>query len=242
MKVGVVTQARMTSTRLPGKVLIEVGGRVLLDLHLGRLAGVGDVLVVATTTNQADDRVADLAAQRGVGVVRGSEHDVLGRYAVAARSYDLDAVVRVTSDCPLIDGHLVAEAVELFRAAGDPWLYLSNTVERTYPRGLDFEVFGAEALFDADTHATDPGHREHVTPYLRGNGSGRMRLRSMRRADDAANLRLTLDTADDLALIRALIEDHGGAAMSGDELVELLRRHPELAALNAHVEQREPGE
>lgn len=241
-RIGIVTQARTTSTRLPGKVLIEVAGRTLLDHHLDRLAASGLPVLVATTTNHTDDPLADLAAARGLSVFRGSEDDVLSRFHGCAQQHGLDVVVRVTSDCPLIDGGLVAAAVRDFVAADDPDLYLSNTLVRSFPRGFDFEVFSAAALAEAHEHATDPAQREHVTPYLHGNASGRMRLRNIAWPEDRSVYRVTLDTTDDLALIRALLEDHGAAALSCGEIIALLDAHPELVALNRHVEQKKLGE
>lgn len=240
-RVGVITQARMTSTRLPGKVLIEVGGRTLLDHHLDRLAAGGLPVLVATTTNDTDDPVVEVARSRGLAVFRGSEDDVLSRFHGCAQQHGLDVVVRVTSDCPLIDGDLVAGAVEEFLDAGDPDLYLSNTLERSFPRGFDFEVFSAAALAEAHERATEPAQREHVTPYLHGNVSGRVHRRTIAWPVDKSAYRVTLDTPDDLTLIRALIEEHGAAALSCAEIIALLDAHPDLAAVNRHVEQKKLG-
>lgn len=241
-RVGVVTQARTTSTRLPGKVLIEVAGRTLLDHHLDRLEAAGLTTYVATTTNDTDDPIVELARRRGLAVFRGSEDDVLSRFAGVVREHALDTVVRVTSDCPLIDGEVIRAALEEYAAADDPWLYLSNGVVRTFPRGMDFEVFSGQALLDADARATEPAEREHVTPYLYTNGSGRITRRDVVRSPDASAYRLTLDTADDLALLRTLIEDHDASALDVDGLVALLDAHPELVAINAHVEQKKLGQ
>ncbi|SFC42501.1 spore coat polysaccharide biosynthesis protein SpsF [Nocardioides terrae] len=239
MTVGVITQARMTSTRLPGKVLMKAGGVTMLSHHVTRLQRAGLAVHVATTTNATDDPLVEAAGELGVPVHRGSEDDVLGRYADAAREFGLDVVVRVTSDCPLIDGAVVAEGVRAFEAAGDPTLYLSNSVERTYPRGFDFEVFSAGALLDADRNAREQAQREHVTPYLySGAGSDRRPMRAFRRAGDASAYRVTLDTADDFELIRRLIEEHDAAGLGAEQIIDLLDRHPELVAINAHVEQK----
>lgn len=240
-QVGVITQARMTSTRLPGKVLLEAAGRTFLDHHLDRLLAAGLDVYVATTTNDSDDPIVDLAHDRGLSVHRGSEHDVLSRFTGTIEEFSLDTVVRVTSDCPLIDGSLVARAVQEFEAAGDPWLYLSNGLSRTWPRGMDLEVFSATALLDAEASATDLAHREHVTPYLYTNGSGRMTLRNLARPSDASAYRLTLDTAEDLQLLTTLIEGYDALALDAEALIALLDAHPELAAINAHVEQKKLG-
>jgi spore coat polysaccharide biosynthesis protein SpsF len=241
-RIGIVTQARTTSTRLPRKVLIEVAGKTLLDHHLDRLAASGLPVLVATTTNHADDPLVEIAAARGLSVFRGSEDDVLSRFHECAQEHRLDVVVRVTSDCPLIDGGLVAAALRDFVDADDPDLYLSNTLERSFPRGFDFEVFSAAALAKAHEHATDPAQREHVTPYLHGNVSGRVHRRNIAWPEDRSAYRVTLDTADDLALIRALIEEHGAARMSCGEIIAVLDAHRELVALNRHVEQKKLGE
>jgi spore coat polysaccharide biosynthesis protein SpsF len=240
-RVGVITQARTTSTRLPGKVLIDVAGRSLLDHHLDRLASTGAEVLVATTVNAADDPIADIAASRGLACHRGSELDVLGRFHDCATAAGLDVVVRVTSDCPLIDGHIVAAAIEQYVAAGDDNLYLSNALRRTFPRGMDFEVFSAGALADAALHATAPAHREHVTPYLYENAGGRTRLAHVTWPEDRSGYRITLDTPDDLTLIRALIEDHSAHHLDCAGIIALLDEHPELAGINSHVEQKTLG-
>lgn len=239
---GVITQARMGSTRLPGKVLIEAAGRTMLDHHLDRLVAAGLDVYVATTDSAADDRVAELAERRGVAVFRGSEEDVLSRFAGCARAHELDVVVRVTSDCPLIDGGVVAEGVTRFlqlrEQHGDD-VYLSNTLERTYPRGFDFEIVAASALHRADREATTPSDREHVTPWLYAGAHRLPHLVQVRRPVDRSRYRVTLDTAEDLELIRRLIENHGAAALDCAGVIEVLDAHPELVALNADVAQRE---
>lgn len=246
-RAGVITQARTTSTRLPGKVLLPAGDRTMLDHHLDRLLGADLPVYVATTANASDDPIAELAERRGVPFHRGSEADVLARFTGCIEEHGLTTVVRVTSDCPLIDGGLVAAALAEFEAADDPWLYLSNGLERTWPRGFDLEVFSAEALLDAGRHATEEPHREHVTPYLYANGSGRMTLRGLTRpadglARDAAAYRITLDTPDDYTVIRALIEEHDAAALDAEAIIRVLDEHPELVAVNAHIEQKKLGQ
>jgi spore coat polysaccharide biosynthesis protein SpsF len=240
-RVGIITQARTTSTRLPGKVLIQVAGRSLLEHHLDRLASVGVEVLVATTVNAADDPIADIAASRGLACSRGSEHDVLARFHDCAAAAALDVVVRVTSDCPLIDGRVIADGIGRYLAAGDEHLYLSNALRRTFPRGMDFEVFSASALADAALHATAPAHREHVTPYLYENAGGSTRLAHVTWPVDRSGYRITLDTPDDLTLMRALIEDHGAHRLDCAGIIALLDEHPELARINAHVEQKTLG-
>lgn len=221
---------------------MTAGGRTMLAHHLTRLGSAGLPLVVATTTNQADDPIAEEAQRFADGVFRGDEGDVLGRYAATAREFDLDVVVRVTSDCPLIDGVLVRHGVEEFLRIDDENAYVSNVITRTYPRGFDFEVFSRMALEEAQAHAHAHAlhgfEREHVTPYLNRNVSGRMRLHDVRRRVDASRYRLTLDTHDDLLLLCRVIEDHDAAKMDTEALIALLESRPDLAAINADVGRR----
>ncbi|MDX6240537.1 MAG: spore coat polysaccharide biosynthesis protein SpsF, partial [Kribbellaceae bacterium] len=132
-KIGIITQARATSTRLPAKVLLTAGGRTFLEHHLDRLRATDLPVIVATTTNAADEPIVEIAEKAGIPVFRGSELDVLNRFAGAIREYGLDGVVRVTSDCPLIDPDVVVAGVDRFRAEDDENLYVSNCLERTYP-------------------------------------------------------------------------------------------------------------
>jgi spore coat polysaccharide biosynthesis protein SpsF len=241
-RIGVVTQARVGSTRLPGKVLLEAAGRTMLDHHIDRLSAAGLQVYVATTDRPGDDPVAELARRRDVTVFRGSEDDVLSRYAGCVRENDLDVVVRTTSDCPLIDGAVVAEGVTRFlqlqEEHGDD-CYLSNTLERTYPRGFDFEVFAASSLHRADRRASASSDREHVTPWLYAGTHRLSHLVQQRWPVDRSHYRVTLDTAEDLELIRRLFEEHGAAALDCAGIIEVLDTHPELVAINAEVAHKE---
>lgn len=241
-RVGIITQARMTSTRLPGKVLFRAGGKTMLAHHLDRLAATGFPVITATTQNGADDAVVDEAVAHGALVYRGSENDVLSRFAEAAADAELDVIVRVTSDCPLIDASLISRGVERYLALEDTEAHVSNVLERTYPRGFDFEVFSAAALADANAHATDPADREHVTPYLYRNRSGRMTMHAIRRSEEASAFRVTLDTPDDFALLSALIDEHDAAKLDAEAIIRTLTTYPELTAINVHIEQKKLGE
>ena len=242
LTIGIVTQVRVTSSRLPAKVLLSVRGRTYLEHHLDRLRGTGLPMIVATTTNFNDDVVLEVAEQAGVPVFRGSEDDVLSRFAGAAREHGLDGIVRVTSDCPLIDPEVVAAGVDRWRTENDLDLYVSNCLERTYPRGMDYEVFSAARLYDAEAKATLRPDREHVTPYLHQNRSGEMRLLNLPWSGGGAQYRLTLDTPDDWKLLDALIEDFDATTLNCAELVAILDANPQLATLNAHIEQKKLGE
>ncbi|WP_309103251.1 glycosyltransferase family protein [Microbacterium sp.] len=240
-RVGIITQARMTSTRLPGKVLIEVAGKSMLGHQLDRLTPIGVPVTVATTVNDIDDGIVAEAAAHGASTFRGGEQDVLARFAGAAKAAGLDVVVRVTADCPLIDPAVIREGIERFLTLDDPYAHVSNVLQRTYPRGFDFEVFSTQALIEADHHATEPSDREHVTPYLYANRSGRFTMHAVRRESDASAYRVTLDTAADLELIRRLIIEHHAQTRTAEEIIGVLESNPDLAAINAHIEQKKPG-
>lgn len=237
-KVGVISQARMTSTRLPGKVLLQAGGKTMLQHHIDRLQEAGLEVHIATTTNTSDDPIAAYAKATGIPCFRGDEQNVLSRYYGCAKAHQLDVIVRVTSDCPLVDGKLVAEAVQQYLAADDEALYLSNALERTFPRGFDFEIFSFKLLEDAYLNASLPEQLEHVTPYINQNKSGQVKLQHITRQENASQFRITLDTAEDLKLITLLIEQYHAETLSGEEIISLLEAHPDLCKINAHIEQK----
>ena len=202
-----VVQARMGSSRLPGKVLRELGGQPLLGLLLDRLArldpGVVSGVVVATSDLVGDDPIVAFCADRGTPVVRGSERDVLGRYAQVLEAHRADHVVRITGDCPLTDPAIVSDVVALHLERGAD--YTCNVLPRTFPKGLDVEVVRADALRTAAAEAVDDKEREHVTPFLYRR-PGRFVLANLRSGDDLGDLRWTVDNPEDLVALAQLVE------------------------------------
>src|SRR5215813_1256921 len=166
LKISAIIQARMGSTRLPGKVLMNIGGRSALARVVRRLSRATLIhhVIVATSDLPADDAIVKECARLAVACFRGSESDVLDRYYWAAKANDASAVVRITSDCPLIDPQLVDETIQAFETAQAD--YASNVIPRTYPRGLDTEGFTTEGLAWAWLEAREPHQREHVTPFF----------------------------------------------------------------------------
>ena len=232
----------MTSARLPGKVLMDLAGRPLLERELERLARCdrADEIVLAVTTNSDDDPLVALADKLGHRWHRGSEHDVLARYRGAAREAGADLVVRVTSDCPLIDAQetdVVIGALEEGRAD-----YASNILERTLPRGLDAEALWRDVLERTARLATSRPAREHVTWFCHTERPDLFALHSVRRPYDAADLRWTVDTSQDLELVRRLYADLGlaEAPLPLADVIAHVRAHPELAAINAGIDQKDP--
>ncbi len=242
MRRVVVVQARMTSTRLSGKVLMDLDGRPLLERQLARLARCErvDEIVLAVTVNDTDDLLVALADRLGLRWHRGSEDDVLGRYVGAAREADADMVVRVTSDCPLIDAtetDAVIGALEQRRTTCD---YANNFLEPVLPLGLATEALWRDVLERVDRMATSASAREHVTPFIHSERPDLFALHGVRGSVEAPDLRWTVDTADDLAMVRRLWAE---LALSERDLpladiVAYVRAHPDIAAINAHVEQK----
>jgi spore coat polysaccharide biosynthesis protein SpsF (cytidylyltransferase family) len=224
-----VVQARMSSTRLPGKVLADVAGEPMLALLLHRLAAAPSVdeVVVATSDDPGDDAVAALAKTVGVRAHRGAMEDVLGRIAGAIGDHD-GVVVRITGDCPLVDPAIVDEVVALLDAP--ECRYASNVEPRTYPDGLDVEALPADALRELDSTVTDAGMREHVTLAIREDPDG-WGVRALVHPADLGALRWTVDTTEDLVFVRALVERLGGARHTAglDEILDAVRREPSLA-------------
>lgn len=241
MKTVAIIEARMRSTRLPGKVLAPVLGRPLLELLVERLARATrlDGVVVATTTHPDDAAVEALARRLGVGCFRGSEEDVLDRVLRAARAFTVDTIVEITGDCPLIDPAVVDGLVAAYRAGG--FDYVSNVLRRTYPRGLDAQVFSTATLEEVARLTRDPADREHVSLYIYTHPE-RFALHNVPSALPAKwwDLRLTVDTAADLALVTVIYESlyPQNPAFGLADVLGLLERRPELIDLNRHVEQK----
>jgi len=235
-----ITQARMGSTRLPAKVLKPILGKPLLWWHLTRLrrAKQLDGIIVATTEAPGSDPIAEIADGLGIPVHRGSEHDVLARFAGAAAHMAAETIVRVTSDCPLIDPGLVDQVIDEYLAHRPATAYTSLDVTR-FPRGFDTEVLSRAALDEAREEAADPFEHEHVTPFL-WRRPERFGLRQLSTAEVIGPYRLCVDEAADLALVTRLIETLAPDRphFTWRDCVELLVQDPALAALNAHIQQR----
>jgi spore coat polysaccharide biosynthesis protein SpsF len=242
MRTVIIVQARMTSSRLPGKVLMDVGGRPMLAQELRRLQRCegADEIVVATTTNATDDPVVALADEESVRWFRGPEGDVLSRYVGAAREAGAEVVVRVTGDCPIIDAGVTDRVIHDAITHSAECDYSSNVLVRTFPRGLDTEVLFGDALLRLGRMAQTAAEREHVTagiysrPHL-------FAVRSVTDSIDNSDLRWTVDTVADLRLMRALYEVVDiSAGAPYFQILSYVRTHSELQNLNADVVTWEP--
>jgi spore coat polysaccharide biosynthesis protein SpsF (cytidylyltransferase family) len=239
MLAGIV-QARMGSTRLPGKVLMPLGGgpagekRAVLACVVERLRRVPafDSVMVATSELPADDAVVALCAQIGVPCHRGSESDVLDRFHGAASRVGASAVVRITADCPLLDPAVVQRVVDEFTVAAGAADYVSNINPPTYPDGLDCEVFSFAALERAWKEARLRSEREHVTLYIR-NHPELFAIRNVANDHDLSALRWVVDEPADLEVARAVYSHFGEAPFGMDDVLRFFASQPELAGINA---------
>lgn len=241
MKIGIIIQARMGSTRLSGKVLKKIKDKTILEHVIERLkqSRYADKLIIATTNNVEDDKIKKEAQRLGTEVYRGSEENVLSRYYHAAKVNHLDTVIRVTSDCPLIDPIILDDMIEV---------YLENNYDvvtnvgmesfnRTFPRGLDIEIFSFLTLEEAFKNAKEKYQKEHVTPYIYENSNS---VFNFKNDIDYSDHRWTVDTSQDFELI-SIIYDYlynGSHDFYLNEIIDLFIKHPELYDINSMVEQK----
>jgi spore coat polysaccharide biosynthesis protein SpsF len=261
-KVAALIQARMASRRLPGKVLEQLNGRPILSwvVERTRRAESLDQVVVATTVDSSDDPVAEFCSQHQITCFRGSHHDVLDRYYQAARTFSIDVIVRLTADCPLIDPELIEKTVDVFMTGN--YDYVTNRLPapwgRSYPIGLDVEVFSFQGLEKARAAADEAHHREHVTPYFYEDippealrfspdmiGEGReyvskrgFRVKLLHYEDDLGDLRWTVDTLEDLELVRELVSRFERDNFSWMDMLETMKEDPSLREINAGVKHK----
>ncbi|NPV76154.1 MAG: glycosyltransferase family protein [Anaerolineae bacterium] len=239
MRTIAIIQARMNSSRLPGKVLREIAGKPMLGwvIERCRLSTRLDEITVATTTDASDDPVEEYCTSQNIRVYRGDQFDVLDRYYWAARCFRADVIVRVTADCPLIDPEVIDHTLQSFFDAGVDFAAnrLPPPFKRTYPIGLDTEVCAFDALERAWKEAMEPYEREHVMPYLY-DVEGRFRTLLVNYPIDYGMVRLTVDTPEDLEFMQqvfARFEPVG--SFDWLDVLALLEREPELLKINAGV-------
>lgn len=238
MRVVAIIQARMGSTRLPGKVLKDLGGETVLArvVNRSRRATLVDEVVVATTVRAADGAIVQECERLSVACFRGDEADVLDRYYQAAQTFSADAIVRITSDCPLIDPELIDAAVHAF--LGQKADYATNALVVTYPRGLDVEVISADALARTWEAAREGYQRTHVTPYMYENLE-LFKILSLTAEKDYSKYRWTVDTPEDLEAIREIYKHFAdGDRVHWSEVISLMETNPELVELNSGVRQK----
>jgi spore coat polysaccharide biosynthesis protein SpsF (cytidylyltransferase family) len=231
--IALIIQARMGSTRLPGKVLRSLAGAPMLarEIERVRASTLVDTIVIATTDKPEDDTVAQLASTLGVHCYRGSEQDVLDRYYHAAKGTGADIVVRITGDCPLQDPVVIDEVIQHFLDHSEIDYVGTPT---NYPEGLDTEVFRFSTLEDAWKNAQLPSEREHVTPYIKNHPEKYTTVSWTKDTEDNSSMHWSVDTEEDFQFVEkifdALYEE--GKAFHKDDVLACLAAHPELLAIN----------
>lgn len=241
MKIIAITQARTGSTRLPGKVLMEVNQKSLLQLHLERLKRSKEVkhIIVATTINPEDKAIIEIAEQQGLEYYAGSEDNVLDRYYKAALPHNPDYVVRVTSDCPLIDPKLIDAVVNF--AVENKVHYASNVlIEKYFPDGQDIEVFKYSELVHAWENATLKSDKEHVTPYIRKRLTKTFpeQIKNFNGQKELGFLRMTVDEPEDFEVIKTLIESVG-EDKAWEEYAYFLMNNEKIKSINSHIKRND---
>lgn len=242
--IAAIIQARMGSTRLPGKVLMNLAEKPVLWHIIRRLqhAGLLDRICVATTTGPEDDQIENACVSWGIDVCRGSCDDVLQRYLTCAKHLGMgpgrnDYIVRVTADCPLVDPAIVDTITK--KAINGQYDYASNVDPPSFPDGLDVEIFRFEMLEFAVLEATLPSDREHVTPFIRKNNA--FVKYNYANTPDLSNLRLTLDTPEDFRLVSMIYDAlyHEGQIIPVSDAMDFLKNRPDIHSLNAHIRRNE---
>ncbi|AKN33923.1 acylneuraminate cytidylyltransferase [Clostridium carboxidivorans P7] len=247
MNIVCIMQARTGSTRLPGKVLRKICGKTVLEHDINRLkkSNTINIIVVATTTLDQDDIIVEIAREASVTCFRGSQDDVLSRYYYAAKENKADVVIRVTSDCPLIDPQIIDSMVRKFIELRNKENidYLSNKIKMTYPRGLDVEIFTFEALERCFNEGCKPYEREHVTPYIYLNPD-KFSFVNYENNNDYSRYRWTLDTEEDLKLIEIIYNNlyNEKSFFYFEDILKFVLDNPEISKINEDVRQKELGE
>lgn len=240
IRINASIEARITSTRLPGKVLMEINKKPVLQLMVERIRKskfINDI-IIATTINKADDTIVSLAKDTKVNFYRGSEENVLQRVLGAHEEFKSDIIVELTGDCPLIDPLLIDECIEFYLNNKDKYDYVSNCVERSYPDGMDVQVFSRNVLGEAARKTNNPLDREHVSRYI--YTSGEYRIHTIKAQGDLfwPDLGITLDTREDFELIKSIFEHFKNNDFTLKDILELLRQNKEMLNINKHIQRR----
>lgn len=240
-KIVAIVQARMSSTRLPGKVMKKIVGKLIILHDIDRIKQIKNLnkIVIATTTKKENDIIVKTIKNYDseIGIFRGSEDDVLDRYYKAAKEFNADVIVRITSDCPLFDPIVSDKVIEAF--LNNECDYCSNTLNRTYPLGLDTEIFSFDTLEKAWKEAKENYQREHVTPYVYEHPD-KFKLLNVSNNKNLSHLRWTLDTIKDFKFIseiyKRLYNENNIFHMKN--ILKILEKEPELIEINKHVRQK----
>jgi len=240
MKIIALIQARTGSTRLPKKILKKIKERIILDYVVDRLkySKYLDNIVLATTISKKDDILEKYAINKKIDYFRGDEENVLSRYYYAAKKYKSDVIVRITSDCPLIDFEIVDKVIiKHIETQSD---YTSNVLKRTFPRGVDTEVFNFDVLEESYKCSSDKFEQEHVVPYITSHPE-KFKLQNLEAKGKLKrpDIRITLDTKEDFELIKKIILHFGNISFNTYDIIDFLNENQNLLLINKNVQQKE---
>jgi len=227
-----IVQARMGSSRMPGKVLSKVDESnpilfyVIKQLQFCKLL---DKIIIATSDLVEDDKIANFTEKLGISVFRGNSDDVLDRYYQCAKKFSVSTIIRITADNPLIDPTLVDDAIEKYQSSS--YDFISNGLPRTFPQGTEIEIFSFKSLEKAWKNAKKPSEREHVTPYVYNN-SDKFKIFSIKHSENLSHLRWTVDRESDLKLVRIIISKLKKRPILMNDIINLLSKEPQLIKIN----------
>jgi spore coat polysaccharide biosynthesis protein SpsF len=243
MKIGAIIQARTSSTRFPKKVLqpLPYGSNICVlqqDIRRVKKSKILDEVIIATTTNSDDDEIVKVAIKENVPFFRGSLNNVLERYYKSAAEFNLDVIVRITSDCPCVDWNIVDEVIQSHLDTGAD--YTSNTLIESFPRGIDCEVFNFDVLEEAYLNASEKYEKEHVTPFIYKTNPDKFKINNVVSSQDNSKIRITLDTPQDYALLCAIYDNlyYKNNFFSLNEVLELLEEKPWIKFINEDIIQK----
>ena len=242
MKITAITQARLGSTRFPSKIFQKVNDKTLLEIQIDSLKKSRQIdnICIATTSKKEDQKIMDFSKQLEVSCFQGSEHDVLDRFYQASLLHDSDIIIRLTSDCPLLDYRLIDEMISKFLNLNVD--YYSNTLIENFPDGQDIEIFTFDALETAWKESKILSEREHVTPYIRKNsdflGGNKFKASNHSTSSDYGNVRMTVDEVEDLEVIKILI-DKLGFFQKWEEYAKYYVKHPTVHSINNSIKRNE---
>jgi spore coat polysaccharide biosynthesis protein SpsF len=237
--VAIITQARVNSSRLPNKIFKEAKNVSFLSHHISRLRETDLRVIIATTNNGSEQPIVAFCESNGLDCFCGDENNVLKRFYECAKKFGVTTIIRVTSDCPLIDPAVITQGLSAYQKYNNENVYYSNTIQRMYPRGMDYEIFSFKLLEEAFLNATDDSDKEHVTPYIWKNTSGNIQVKQDAALnEDCSNYRITLDTTEDNELLTKLIEEYDAEKLDCRAIIEILKEHPQLVQINNMIEQK----
>lgn len=234
----IILQARMNSTRLPGKVMQKINNTPLIGVLVNRIKKSGLPIILATSENKENDSLAEYAKIQNIEVFKGSEENVLERYYKAAKFVQAHTIIRITGDNPLLDGELIREQANNFHNLNNKRAYLSTGLSQTYPLGMSVEIFGFNLLEEAFNNATLTCEFEHVTPYMHQNKPGNIEIIASEMEKSKYHYRLTVDTEEDFLFNKQLIEEFHCDKLNLDEIIDVIDKHPELLKINEKIDQK----